>query len=716
MFHLAVIRPAQITLAQMFSTSAHVERLQTYLFAGLHGPVTGDNVSAILGKHTEQYLDVSIGLQDYRQLASALSRWNRRADAGSISDHPFEHQRGHSTATYNAHYGLSTDMLPNVNPLSIVMDLAASTEWHFDLGLGPRYHAQGYDLIPSLDDRSEGQGERVSQALGEDMAATISQYLSASLPAAVSAKLKPTIDRGLQDILGYAATANPSSSTVTITPSSVSQYRTSMQSLIALRRFLGDEQASFTNALQGQALETILARKTNVLVVLPTGSGKSTLIFLPAKMFEQAYTTVVVVPLKALHEDFKLRATQHDIGYMQWTPGALFEACCVPLVFVSVEHAALPEFVHFLSQLLSAGLLRRVVWDEAHLFLVHSSFRECLNHMTSARSVAVPFVFLSATVAPSLETPMLDKLNVRDVVVFRLPSVRPEISTNVLTFSSRSKMDEDLLLRFQMLSSQSRGIIFCRSVSNVQRVARLLNIPAFYAALDTDVKIGILQGLRSGKHRAVVATSSLGEGVDIRGITYVWHYGLPFDPASYVQQSGRMCRDKSFGLSIVYTLQDEELSVPEHDFLGVRVINSWKKEELCRRIRVSEFLDGQAVECSSLTKPNLCDVCTTQAKRTLVFPPALASYPEPLAARITTSWEFPTNVDADSMPCDIMLDAVHIDRYVANHPSFLCIALTNAPSVCEAHFLRRDRRAPRLFRPGCRHQRRLQMYMRKLPR
>lgn len=649
LFHLAVVRPAQVTLARRFLPPGVVQRLQTYLFPGLHAPVRGEHISSVIAKHTRHYLNENIGLHDYRQLASALSRWNRRMDAGSIPEHPFEHQRGHSTATYNAHYGLSTDMLRRANPLSVVMDLAASTEWHYDLGLGPRYHPKGYELVLSDAAPHPARGDDPPQAVGENIAATVSEFLSRSLPAAVSANLKPTIDRGLQDILGYTATTSHTSS-VTIAPSSVQQYRTSIQSLTALRKFLGKPDASFSSPLQGQALEAILARKTNLLVVLPTGHGKSLLIFLPAKMFEEDKTTVVVVPLRALHEDFKRRATQHGIRYNQWTPHQSIEACCVPLVFVSVEHAAVPQFSEFLSSLIAYGRLSRVVWDEAHLLLVHSSFRECLNHLAHSRSIPVPFVFLSATVAPSLEVPMLSKLNVRDVVVFRLPSTRPEISTFIATFESRRTLDNDLIRRFVEEVPGRRGIIFCRSVVHVKHVAELLQIPPFYADLEQSEKLSTLSRFMKGDAPAVVATSSLGEGIDISGITYVWHYGLPYDPASYVQQTGRMSRDGSFGQSIVFSLRRERLNVPPSDFLGTRIINSWMEERICRRIRLSEFLDGKAVECSVLLNPNLCDVCAQQA--TSSSHPPLETYPSPVETDLH-SWEFPGHVDPDNVPCDI---------------------------------------------------------------
>ncbi|KAH9924937.1 uncharacterized protein B0H18DRAFT_1119725, partial [Fomitopsis serialis] len=77
LFHLAVIRPAQLTLAQIFLPKADADRFKYYLFPGLHKTTTGEDVSAYIRSDMEMHLGAPIGVRDYRQLVSALTRWNR---------------------------------------------------------------------------------------------------------------------------------------------------------------------------------------------------------------------------------------------------------------------------------------------------------------------------------------------------------------------------------------------------------------------------------------------------------------------------------------------------------------------------------------------------------------------------------------------------------------------------------------------------------------
>lgn len=75
-----------------------------------------------------------------------------------------------------------------------------------------------------------------------------------------------------------------------------------------LRSFLGDPSAQWSCTLQGALLELILAGRQNLLAVLATGFGKTTLIMMISKMYAPTKTILVVLPLMSLHEDFHFRA------------------------------------------------------------------------------------------------------------------------------------------------------------------------------------------------------------------------------------------------------------------------------------------------------------------------------------------------------------------------------------------------------------------------
>ncbi|TFY56740.1 hypothetical protein EVJ58_g7450, partial [Rhodofomes roseus] len=480
----------------------------------------------------------------------------------------------------------------------------------------PKCIPRNYSVVRAHDASVEpcaAPGQLDPLRFADDIAGRIGPVLSANLASSITSGVVPALEQQMTRL-------------------TAAQYQVHPSRLSALRRFLDDPKASFTSPLQAQALEVYLSRKVNMLVCLPTGHGKSLLFFLPAKMYESAKTTIVVVPLLALHHDFGRRADKHGIRYQQWTAQSTLESCFVPLVLVSSERVRTTAFLNFVKRLAALNLLLRIVFDEAHLMITQDEFRDCFNHMQSVRQVAVPIILLTATLSPIFESPLFAKLSLNDVVTFRLPSSRPEIAIILKPFDDMSHLmiafAADVSGRINSLQAHERGLIFCKTVHEVRTVAEVLKLPVFHSSLELDVKQKLLNAFFAGTVKALVSTSVLGEGLDLPSIRWVVHYGLPRDPASYYQQSGRMCRDRQFGHSIVFHLRSEKLPVPEPDKHGVAIINRWANEDICRRIRPAEFLDGTPTQCAVLNNPNLCDVCTGQLNMTDL--PSLDTFPDPI--------------------------------------------------------------------------------------
>lgn len=65
----------------------------------------------------------------------------------------------------------------------------------------------------------------------------------------------------------------------------------------------------------------VLQKQDDLLVVLPTGAGKSALFFIPAMVEGDEplmLVSVVVVPLVSLTSDMMRRANQHNISCETW--------------------------------------------------------------------------------------------------------------------------------------------------------------------------------------------------------------------------------------------------------------------------------------------------------------------------------------------------------------------------------------------------------------
>lgn len=72
----------------------------------------------------------------------------------------------------------------------------------------------------------------------------------------------------------------------------------------ALQRMTGDPTMQF-RGVQGAAIDAIKRGDSRVVVVMPTGGGKSMLFMLPAWVGQRGGLTIVVVPLTALRSDLQ---------------------------------------------------------------------------------------------------------------------------------------------------------------------------------------------------------------------------------------------------------------------------------------------------------------------------------------------------------------------------------------------------------------------------
>lgn len=144
----------------------------------------------------------------------------------------------------------------------------------------------------------------------------------------------------------------------------------------SLRKFTGNPTAIFKTPEQAEAVEFIIAGERHLLLVVPTGGGKTFAYLLPAAMRDHGITCVLL-PLSALHMDFERRCKDLKIESSRWTPENNDPR--TKIVYVSPEHAQTKQFGDYLGVLHSHNLIVQFAVDEVHLLPMHSSFRYCLS-------------------------------------------------------------------------------------------------------------------------------------------------------------------------------------------------------------------------------------------------------------------------------------------------------------------------------------------------
>ena len=149
----------------------------------------------------------------------------------------------------------------------------------------------------------------------------------------------------------------------------------------AMSRILRTDEVTFRSSQQQEALMSIVNTngRTPLVVVLPTGGGKSLLFMVPASL-EDAGITVVVVPFRALLDNLLQKAQAAGIDSVEWKSGSTPRAA---LVLVSADNVSGTGFVGHVQQWQQNGLLCRVFVDEAHLTFKDNHWRAKLAGLKS---------------------------------------------------------------------------------------------------------------------------------------------------------------------------------------------------------------------------------------------------------------------------------------------------------------------------------------------
>jgi ATP-dependent DNA helicase RecQ len=334
------------------------------------------------------------------------------------------------------------------------------------------------------------------------------------------------------------------------------------------------EHFGFDNFREGQreVIEAILAGK-DVVVVMPTGSGKSLCYQLPAMILDGV--TLVVSPLIALMKD------QVDALRARGLP-ATFVNSSIP---ESEQHARIeslrrrehklvyiaPE--RFRSSRFNAALksipISLFAVDEAHCISTWGhDFRPDylrLRHVVSSLG-NVPTLALTATATPYVRSDIIQQLGLERPQTFVSGFDRPNLRIEVV----HTEKVKEKISRIKRLaeSHPGSGIVYASTRKAVEEVGRelkraSLRVSTYHAGMTDAVRVRAQEDFMSGRTQIIVATNAFGMGIDKPDIRFVAHYQIPGSIEAYYQEIGRAGRD---GLSSTCVLLFNYADKNTHDF------------------------------------------------------------------------------------------------------------------------------------------------------
>ena len=340
---------------------------------------------------------------------------------------------------------------------------------------------------------------------------------------------------------------------------------------------------------QSEIIESVLDHQ-DVLVIMPTGGGKSICYQIPAIVSEGL--TIVISPLIALMNDQVSAMRELDIKAVAIHSHnkaeqnhKIFEELnsgAIKLLYLSPEKILSENILLFLSRL----DVKLIAIDEAHCVSVWGNdFRpeyvrlaSLKQHFPKANTIA-----LTATAGAATRKDIVHQLKLNDPGIFVSSFERKNISISVKSGIKRAEQ----ILAFLYDKSTTSGIVYCLSRKSTEQVAARLRkngykAESYHAGLASEDRMRIQRDFQNDEVNVICATIAFGMGIDKPNIRWVIHYNMPKNLEGYYQEIGRAGRDGQPAEALLF--------YSWADFLNLqKFIESSEADETFRQVQRSKL-------------------------------------------------------------------------------------------------------------------------------
>ena len=380
--------------------------------------------------------------------------------------------------------------------------------------------------------------------------------------------------------------------------------------------------------LQAEIIGNILTQK-DVLVVMPTGGGKSLCFQIPALVFDGL--TIVISPLIALMKDQVQQLLQLGVSAAVLNSSLsaadyrrnveLVKSNRAKLLYLAPEALLKPNMLALLSEVKVDCL----AIDEAHCISQWGhDFRPEYRQLIKARAnfPRAACVALTATATPRVREDIKSSLQMDGGREFVASFNRENLFIQMVPKDNPLQQT----LRFVEKFENQSGIIYCHSRKQVEDLHEVLSDHGFSAR---PYHAGLTDSERNRNQEAfirddvqiIVATIAFGMGIDKPNVRFVLHYDLPKNIEGYYQEIGRAGRDglKSHGLllfsfadvqKIKYFIDQKAPAEKRVATIHLNALLGFAESEACRRIPLLNYFG----ENYQIEKCGMCDNCLAEKK------------------------------------------------------------------------------------------------------
>jgi len=335
---------------------------------------------------------------------------------------------------------------------------------------------------------------------------------------------------------------------------------------------LTENKITIPSEIQEKSIPFLIEKGTDYIGQAQTGTGKTAAFVLPLLHKIDAKSdkiqALVLVPTRELGQQiakqvFKFTKYSDKIFteavYGGSYIGDQIAALKRPTQIVVATPGRLIDLLD--KKALSLSYVKTIVLDEADEMLSMGFKDELDNIMQRTQGSRNTWLF-SATMPSDIRSIIKNYMspNPYKVQIGVKEIVNKSIEHKFMICQSDEK--QGVLVHFLKSRGEERGIIFCRTKENAQKLAlelkqRKILAEAIHGDLQQIERDKVMRAFKNKNTQILVATDLAARGLDIEALSFVIHYQLPDHIDYYTHRSGRTARAGRTGLSLAMITQNE---------------------------------------------------------------------------------------------------------------------------------------------------------------